>query len=347
MRLMRMFPLLLCLVAVPRASPAQDDAGRRTPLPMERAPGEGLRRSRLYLKDGSYQVVLQWRVQGQNVVFRSAERAGEEEQIPVRLVDLDATRKWEAQRDAIAAGKPELDPELAREEAARAARTPEVAKDLRLSDGDSVLALDVFQGQPQLAVLQQTDGELNRQTAHNVLRAAINPLSTAHQLVEIKGVSAPVQMHVPDPEIYLRLEADDDTVASAGAMRVDTGGAAAVRKDQHASAGSRYVIVRAEVRRDIRVVSSFNIGMLGSTRRQEDVIETAQTVLPGGHWLKIVPKEPLRFGEYALMEVLDDRNVNLGVWDFGVHPTAPANRDAILPEARRKPSLNPRRAQPQ
>jgi hypothetical protein len=50
--------------------------------------------------------------------------------------------------------------------------------------------------------------------------------------------------------------------------------------------------------------------------------------------MKITPKEPLDFGEFALMEVVSDKIVNLGVWDFGVHPVAPENRDIIKPEPR-------------
>ena len=308
---------------------------------MESSPGSGLQRSRLYLKDGSYQVVLSYRVQGKNVVFRSAERAGEEEAVPLKLVDLDATHTWEQQRDAAASGKPvvTLDPELAREEADRAARSPEVAPNLRLPEEDSVLALDTYQGQPQLAVLQQTQGELNRQTAHNILRAAVNPLSSAHQIVELKGERSAVQMHVPDPSMFVRLDDDTDVAEAApGALVVDTHGAKGASQPRP-SPNSAYVIVRVDVRRDSRVVTSFSINVLGSGRRQADVIETTRVALPGGHWLKITPREPLTFGEYALMEVLDERNVNLGVWDFGVHPTAGPNRDAILPEERRPPTL--------
>ena len=45
------------------------------------------------------------------------------------------------------------------------------------------------------------------------------------------------------------------------------------------------------------------------------------------------------------MEVLDGRTVNLGVWDFGIHPTAGPNRDAIVPEPRRAPALERRHTQ--
>lgn len=322
-------------------------AQAHTPLPAERDPGSGLKRTRLYLKDGSYQVVLNYRVVGKNVVYRSAERAGEEEEVPTELVDLDATKRWEQQASG-QAPPATLDPELAREEADRAARSPLVAPDLHLPDDDSVLALDTFHGQPQLAVLQQTSGELNRQTAHNIVRAAVNPFSTAHQLVEIPGERAPVQLHVPDPVLYVRLEdeaADKNAEAPPGALVIDTHGHRGIPQPK-ASPDAQYVIVRVDVRRGERVVTSFSINLLGSAKRQADVVQTTSTLLPSGHWLKITPTESLSFGEYALMEVLDARNVNLGVWDFGVHPTAGENRDAILPEVQRAPELERRHARP-
>jgi hypothetical protein len=90
-------------------------------------------------------------------------------------------------------------------------------------------------------------------------------------------------------------------------------------------------------------VASFKISALGNVKQQEDVIETTTEILPGGHWMKLTPKQSLGFGEYALMEILSDKEVNLGVWDFGVHPMAPANRDALLPQPKRPYALSPRR----
>lgn len=324
-------------------------AQQQSSLPRESQAGTGLKRTRLYLKDGSFQVVLSYRVRGDNVFYLSAERGAEEEIIPLKLVDLPATQAWEQRRDAIASGKPavEIDPELAREESDRAARSPEIAKDLRLPDDDAVLALDTYRGQPQLVPMQQTDGQLNRQTAHNILRQTLNPLASAHQLVEIKGETAPVQLHVADPELFIRLPEDiGEEPVHAGAFQVDTGGNRGQKPAEVVSSRGEYVIVRVDVRRGVRVVTTFSIGLLGSSRRQGDVVETSRTVMPGGHWLKLVPREPLSFGEYALVEVLDDRSVNTGVWDFGIRPMAGPNRDAVLPEERRPPSLAPRRSQP-
>ena len=102
------------------------------------------------------------------------------------------------------------------------------------------------------------------------------------------------------------------------------------------------VIVRCDVRQDVRILTSFKIGALGGVKRQEDVVETTTEVLPGGHWMKLTPTQPLLFGEYALMEIISEKEVNLGVWDFGIHPTAPENRDAIKPQPRRPATLERR-----
>ena len=306
-------------------------------------------RTRLILKDGSYQVVMSYRVVGDRVRYVSAERGGVEEEIPASLVDFDATKRWELQHAASSGDDSNrastIDPELLKEEAERASFTPEVAKDLHLPDQGSVLGLDVFRGTDELAPMPQSDGELNHNTAHNVLKAAVNPMSSSHQLVQLKGERSAVQFHVNTPVLYIRLGSEEPPSTGGAPMTVDTHGASSAMKDTPSggATSSRYVIVRADVRQGTRIVASFKINALGSVHQQEDVIETTQEVLPGGHWMKQTPKQPLTFGEYALMEVISDKEVNLGVWDFGVHPTAPENRDVILPEERRPASLERRR----
>jgi hypothetical protein len=316
------------------------------------APGTS-QRTRLILKDGSYQIVLRYEVSGKIVRYYSAERDATEE-IPADLVDWEATHKWERQHavaeasDAAQAPAPTIDPELLREEADRAEWRPEVAPDLHLPELDSVLALDNFRGTPELVPLVQSDGELNRVTGHNVLKLAINPRSASHQIEQLKGVEAAVQLHVATPAIYVRLGDDSGVMRGGTPLTVDTHGAGSGAKTDSSggSPDSGYVMVRADVRTDTRVLASFNIGVLGGgVKQQEDVIETASEVLPGGHWMKLTPKRPLDFGEYALMEVVSENEINLGVWDFGVHPVAPENRDAIKPEPKRPVTLERREAE--
>ncbi|MDE1176630.1 MAG: hypothetical protein PW789_08475 [Edaphobacter sp.] len=305
-------------------------------------------RTRLILKDGTYQLVMSYRIVGDRVRYVSAERGGSEEEIPSALVDFDATKRWERDHarssDAEGQAAAPIDPELLKEEADRAALTPEVAPDLRLPDLDNMVVLDTYRDQPQLVPLPQSEGELNHNTAHNIVKAMINPLSSSHQLVQLKGEKSMVQLHVDQPAIYIRIGQPVAGFDGSRPMTVDTHGASAEMDEKHPldPTASRYVIVRADVRTGARVVASFKISALGTASRDEDVIETTREMLPGGHWMKLTPKQSLLFGEYALMEVLSDREVNLGVWDFGVHPTAGQNRDAILPQPKRPFALNPR-----
>lgn len=300
-------------------------------------------RQRLILKDGTFQIVMSYRVLGQRVVYISAERGGEAEEIPLQLVDLAATQRWEAahgpgakeKAEGEAAGQdagqtPVLSPELQKEEADRAALTPVVAPNLKLDPQDNVLALDVFRGTPELVPLLQSSSDLSRNAEHNILKGMINPRSATHQIVLLKGQASDVQMHVPDPVFYLRT--DDAQIESGTALTVDTHGASRAAERKPKPSASEYVLVRVDVREGARVVASFNTSSLGTTRQEANIIDSVSTPLPSGHWLKITPARPLLIGEYALIEVLGDNQINLGVWDFGVHPTAPENRDVKLPE---------------
>lgn len=298
-----------------------------------------IRRTRLYLKDGSYQVVVRYQVAGNRVRYISAERAGDWEEVPLGLVDWDATRKWEKEHAPGAAMQtaPTLpvDPEELKDRADKAARMPEVRPDLFLPEDGGVLALDTFRSTPELAQLKQSQSEAGADTSHNILKAAIHPQSVSHQLLQLPGIQAKVQLHVDMPVLYVSLEGGTPTDAEPRDFKVDTRGAG---KDtvQGGSPASRYVIVRADVRRDLRVVGSFNLSRLGDGSQSDIIVETQTEVMPGGRWMKLTPSEPLAFGEYALMEVLSQKEVNLGVWDFGVHPVAPENREVILPLVKKR-----------
>lgn len=313
------------------------------------APAASTHRGRLYLKDGSYQIVMSYKVLRDRVRYTSAERGGDTEEVPLELVDLPATRRWE-QRQMLGAGAEadgRLDPELAKEEAERAAITPVVAKaddaELRLPLEDSVLALDTFRGMPELVPLAQQSSELNQKTGHGIAKLVVNPASSPHAIVTLRGEAADVQVHVDQPEFFLRVGDAADLPTGAGAITVDTHGAGGGREKGSAGASSRYVILRVDVRQDARVVSSFRAEDLGRGVRQPDLTETTLTALAGGHWVKVTPKEGLLIGEYVLVEVLSDRDLNAGVWDFGVHPRAPENREAQLPVKPRAVRLERRR----
>jgi hypothetical protein len=298
---------------------------------------------RLILKDGSYQVVTKYQKVGDRVRYFSAER-GQWEEVPANLVDWAATEKWAKDHAPGAAPAAEPTPPASpaipeaaaidKEEQQARARTPDVSPGLRLPDEEGIWALDTFHDQPELVVLAQNSGTVNRQTGHNVVRAALNPIGGVLQTIQITGAVSKVKLHVNDPALYVSLSTPDDTVADSSAVTVETHGAGSVKqKDSASSASSQYAIVRvrSNFKKDYRVVSGIKIGVAGKVTQTEDVIPTTAQVMPGNRWMKLTPAEPLTIGEYALMELLGPGEVNLSVWDFRIDPQGPDNKNAIIP----------------
>jgi hypothetical protein len=331
--------MLLGLAALPAWAQTTDDQDQAQRHPMDvpdplKQPERG--RTRLILKDGSYQIVLRYEIDGDVVRYVSAERNGAVEDVPLALVDLPATVRWHMDNaSSTDNGAPVLSPELAREEAAHAALTMEIKPGLRLPDQGSVMVMDTFEDTPELVPVPQEGTDLNKETAHDVQKKSLNPMSSPHEIVEVPGPRSEIQLHVPVPIFYVRLGADDPDMYSDNAITVITHetGADQVRPAPTGGAeSSDYVIERVDSRQDVRVVDSFRIAWLGINRPQPDVIELREEPQPGGRWLKLTPERPLEFGEYALVEVLSAQAVNLDVWDFGVHPDAPENVEAIRPQ---------------
>jgi hypothetical protein len=298
---------------------------------------------RLILKDGSYQVVTKYQKVGDRVRYFSAER-GQWEELPENLVDWAATETYakEHKPGAQPAAEPAtpISPaipeaaEIDKEEQHARARTPDVLPGLRLPDQDGVWALDTFHDQPELVALTQNSGGVNRETGHNVLRSALNPVGGIQQSVQIPGAESKIKLHVNDPALYVSITGVDDNEAESSAVTVDTHGAASVKdKNGFSSANSNYAIVRvrSNFKKDYRVVSGIKIGMAGKVSQTEDVIPTTVQVLPGNRWVKLTPQQPLTIGDYALMEVLSPGEVNLSVWDFRIDPQGPDNKNALMP----------------
>jgi hypothetical protein len=286
---------------------------------------------RLILKDGSYQSVTKYEIHGDRVRYFSAER-GEWEEVPNALIDWDATDKFEQGR---LQGKPapeavELDKELEAERKAEQARSPQVAPGLRLPDEGGIFLLDTYQNRPQLSELQQSGGELEKNTKSNILRAAINPLAGVKQTIELPGAHARIQSHTTVPSLYINIDANEGAPASLQAATGEPPPLAPSKSD-------RFKIIRIEVKGGKRVAGAIKIAVTGKMKTDERFVAATVTTMTGG-WVKLTPTEPLTAGEYAIAEMLGKEGMNLYVWDFGVNPAAPANPSAWKPD--------PKEAQP-
>lgn len=282
---------------------------------------------RLILKDGSYQLVTKYEIQGDRVRYLSAER-NEWEEVPNDLVDWKATEAFEKDR---ASGKPdpeaaELDKELAAERAAEEANSPLVAPGLHLPDDGGVQLLDTFQGQPQLVELDQNGGEVNKNTKGNILRAAINPIASSKRTIEIPGAHAKNQSHAALPSVYVNIP------SGGAASDMGSGHLKDDRPPEFDLPWDRFKIVRTQTKGDKRIVGAIKTAVYGKSKQEGNFIETSSQQLTGG-WVKVTPKNPLDSGEYALVEDLGKEGINLYVWDFGVNPNAPANQMVTKPDA--------------
>jgi hypothetical protein len=252
---------------------------------------------RLIMKDGSYQPASEWEVKGDRVRYHSTER-GEWEEVPKSMVDWDATNKWEAERVELGNAKVQAIEEDEKAELERIRlNTVEVAPGIQLPEQGGVWVLDKDRGQRSLEELVQSSSELDRHKAGNILRSVINPIPSSKQTIDIEGARSKVRLHTTLPPIFINVE---DLPAMKGQPL------------------ERFRIVRLKESKDHRVVSDIKIGVGGMKSSQQFVPSRVEKF--SGDWLKLTPTEALKPGEYAVVELMTDRDVNTFVWDFGVEP---------------------------
>ena len=271
------------------------------------------RTTRLILKDGSYQSVVKYEVQGDRVHYLSAERY-EWEDIPSSLIDWDATRKYEADLSSGKLRKPrEETAEEKKEREKEEANSPQIAPGLHLPGSGGVFLFDQYQGKPELAEIVQNGSELDKNSKKSVLRSTVNPIASSKQSFELKDEHAKIQSHLPRPAIYID---------------IDEG-------PQGTEIADRFRLVRVAVKKDTRIVANLKITFTGKASQQSVSVPANVEKLGTGEWVKLTPAQDLAAGEYAVVEMLDPQEMNLYVWDFGVNPNAPANPDTLQPD---KPS---------
>ena len=263
---------------------------------------------RLILKDGSYQAISEYQVNGDRVHYHSIER-GEWEDIPSSLIDWDATNKFNTnpvKNDTSRANRDAVEDEL-REQSKSEAESPTVAPRLRLPDSSigGVYLLDDWKGRPELAEIVQDGTEINKNTRKNILRAVITPIGPLHQSFELQGAHAHVQSHLAQPTIYICVQSDEKAVDVANHYRL--------------------VRVESNVPKNTRSVGTLKVMITGNTSQTQKFVASTASKVNEGAWVKIVPNQPREPGEYAVIEMLSKDEMNMYVWDFGVNPAAAEN----------------------
>jgi len=285
---------------------------------------------RLILKDGSYQLVTKYEVKGDRVHYYSSERE-EWEELPNALVDWPATDKFEKER-TITPEAVQLDKELEQERELQDAQLPQVAPGLRIPEPTGVFLLDNFQGEPQILELNQSAGDVNRNTKGNIFRGALNPVAGLKQTIELEGSHAAIQSHVGVPTFYINIDDNSSQQATIQSERP-----AQPQQPEQPEKPSvpfdRFRVLKVEVKGNKRILGDVKRQVTGKVSQEQHTMKTSISKLRGG-WFKVTPSEALAPGEYALVEMGEKETMNLFVWDFGVNPKASANPNPWRPDAK-------------
>ncbi len=252
------------------------------------APHLGFATVKLFLKNGTYQVVSSYEVRGDRVRYYSLERS-EWEEIPTDLVDFEATRRAEEKEKTAAKKALEQAKEIQEQRFEKpAAQGMEIAPGIRLPGDEGVFTLE---GQRLVRMVQSSAEVITDKKRAALTMAVPLPVMKGRSLVVLDGAKAAVRLTNPQPTFY---------VQSADGL------------------GSRLTLVRIRAGKDSRVVEQVEgaragIGK-GSEMRVTIPLERSQVATD---LYKLKPSQPLESGEYVLGELLQAK-LNLDLWDFGV-----------------------------
>ena len=250
-------------------------------------PRTGWAAIKLYLKDGSYQLVQSYEVQGDRVRYYSVERSAWEE-VPVAMVDFDATKRAGVEEKAVHEKELKEARALDSERFEKAAPTGfEIAPGFRLPDGDGVFAFDGIRVIP----LVQSSADIVKDKKRFALALALPaPLLKNRDLVVLDGARAAVRIRSLQPTFYVQFA--DTAAANIQLIPVDS-------------------------KKELRVIEKIQSGIgVGKSGEEHDAIPVEREEIKPGLF-KIKPLQPLALGEYALAELLPEK-LNLEVWDFGI-----------------------------
>ena len=235
---------------------------------------------KLYLKDGTFQLVREYKVEGDRVNYYSVERSAWEE-IPAELVDLKKTAaETAARQQTIAKASKALDEEA---EAAKEARREiqHIPQDPGVYQLDDDLKLRIFKA---------AEATVHNAKGRNVLRAISPvPLIPGKATLETAGEHSMNVVTDASPEFFLQL-----------------------------SSFESFAIIKLTPSKGVRIVERITVIPVTKENMEErDVIPTFTKQLSDNGLYKIWPQDKMPVGEYAVVEYTEGM-VNLQVWDFRI-----------------------------
>jgi hypothetical protein len=232
---------------------------------------------RLYLKDGGYQIVREYKVVEDRVRYYSIERS-EWEEIPLGLVDLKRTEEdLKDREESIQADRKAIEEEeKAEREAGREAYRVPVDTGVYWAAGDL-----------KVVPLKQAETKVATDKGRSILKAITPiPIVTGKARVEIDGANSQFIVDQQRPEFYIRLAAEE-----------------------------RFGMVKISLQKGNRVVQRWTkLPVVNEIVEEHQDVQVFRKQVADGLY-KIWPEKPLEPGEYAVIEYTEGKG-NVQVWDF-------------------------------
>jgi hypothetical protein len=236
---------------------------------------------RLYLKDGSYHIVREYKVQSDRVRFYSLERSDWEE-MPLDLVDLKRTETEAVERQAEIEKDAKV---ISEEDAAERALEKEA---MRIPQDAGVYWVDGT----QTKVMKAAEVAVHTNKGRSILaKLAPAPVVTGKGTLEAQGAHAQTEFTNPEQEFYIQL-----------------------------SEPERFGIARLTPKGNVRIVENLTFVPVTKEVVEEPVmVDIFRKQFTQDLLYKIWPKAPLEPGEYAVVEYTEGK-INIQVFDFAIKP---------------------------
>jgi hypothetical protein len=234
---------------------------------------------KLYLKDGTFHVVREYKVEGDRVRYYSVERSDWEE-IPVDLLDLKRT---ETENAAHAAKIEEEAKIITEEDKARREQEKEIMK-IPQDPGAYMVENN------QLRIFKAAESKVHTNKGRSVLKVLSPvPFVSGKATVEVDNPHSLNIVKDSRPEIYLQLSADE-----------------------------RYGIIKLTPKGEVRIADRLSIVPVTKEVIDDiDEVPVFRKQLSENYLYKIWPEQPMENGEYAVVQFTPGKT-NMQIWDFAV-----------------------------
>jgi hypothetical protein len=282
--------LLTSRAALPQNSPPSSSSGSGEGGTQKSAASALPRGKKLMLKDGSYQLIREYQVEGDRVRYYSMD-SSQWEEMPANLVDWEKTKKVEADEakdEATAVAK------VKHEEAQRQAEMLDVDASVQIAPGVFLPqgeGLYAFDGKKVLRLAQAPmTSKLSKSNAVERVVVPIPIVPTRHN-ISINRPHAEYRVTNGQPEFYMRV----------------SGGAE-----------PELELIRAVTRGDSRQVEKLDV-LFGEQKLKKDEVAVQRWTIATNLY-RYTLGTALAPGEYVLAEAIQDNGLELYLWDFGVDP---------------------------